>query len=582
MCDNRNMKIAIIDLGSQYCNLILRRLNEIGIEAEIISKLPSPNKYKGIILSGGPNNVNKNNDINVTNLEIPVLGICYGHQLLAKQLGAKIKLAEAEYGLSNITIQKSDTIFKDIPKYQQVWMNHSDSVVTLPQDTTLLARSEYCKIAAFGNYKRELFGVQFHPEVIQTKYGIDILRNFTVNICNITPQIKKVNIVDNLYKKIRQQVKNKSVLFFMSGGVDSTVAFTLCVNALSTSQVLGIYVDNGLMRKKEIKELQSIINELNLNNKFIIKEESVRFLTALKGVTDPEEKRYIIGRKFIEVQTDIIHEYNISREDWLLGQGTIYPDIVESGVNNSATIKTHHNRCPEVIELLKQNLVIEPLASFYKDEVRNIGAKIGLSSKITQRSPFPGPGLAIRCLCTPEDFKDNIIKHEKFIKIPLSTVGVQGDNRTEGKIIAFYSDLDYKYIRNTSTKICNKHLECNRVIIPLTKNLDLIKGTIIAGATLTRERLNLLREADYITKIIFEKSSESVWQFPVILIPLSFNGGESIILRPVNCKDGMTASFAHLSLILLQKITKNIMEVKGIDAVFLDVTDKPPATIEWE
>jgi GMP synthase (glutamine-hydrolysing) len=321
-------------------------------------------------------------------------------------------------------------------------------------------------------------------------------------------------------------------------------------------------------------------------------------LKSLEGKIDPEEKRQIIGRLFVEIQAQAMRDFDIDPEHWLLGQGTIYPDTIESGGDSgrAALIKTHHNRCDEIRELLRQGKVIEPLAELYKDEVRALGRELGLSAHLTERWPFPGPGLAIRCLCTencdsaaplaPETVASLARDSFEGMLLPLRTVGVQGDARTYRMIVALRQNragIDYEVLRRLSSTLCNQNAATNRVILLIGGNQSLADAHVVP-ATLTRERLELLRQADFIARSEIERVglANTVWQFPVVLAPIAFDRGESIILRPVNSVDGMTASFAGLPAELLRTISSNILTLRGAAAVFLDVTDKPPATIEWE
>ncbi|MBI4127839.1 MAG: glutamine-hydrolyzing GMP synthase [Parcubacteria group bacterium] len=594
--------IAIIDLGGQYCHMISRRLREIGVLADILPPTASAGQladYAGVILSGGPRSVYEEDapkiDRSILGMGKPVLGICYGHQLMAKMLGARVEPAHGEFGPSTLTLQKPDSLFRNTPESQPVWMSHTDSVRSLPRNFVRLAKTNLCKIAAFGNVKRKLFGVQFHPEVGHTKHGYDILRNFALNICGIGSERRTTNLIDHLVAQIRSSVGNRSVFFFVSGGVDSAVAFTLCARALPKNRLFGVYVDTGLMRKKETEEFTRLVKRLGLTSSVKIRDESNLFLKELRGIIDPEKKRDKIGRSFVAVQKKAMSEYGIDEKTWLLGQGTIYPDTIESGGKNgsAAVIKTHHNRCAEIRRMLDKGLVIEPIAEFYKDEVRKIGKLLGLDRQVTERWPFPGPGLAIRCLCTPDRVKTETINMPlpafaakyKAVGLPLNSVGVQGDARTYSEVVALSGPMNYAILQRIGTHLCNVGQSYNRVIYllwPVT--LDLSDIHVAAGKTLTEDRLNLLRKGDYIARKVMERRDllNSVWQFPVVLAPLSSKEGESIILRPVKSKDGMTANFAQLSKDCLWEIATKIGRLKGVDAVFLDVTNKPPATIEWE
>jgi GMP synthase (glutamine-hydrolysing) len=597
---NSKGAIAIVDLGGQYCHLISRRLRDLGVWSEILPPtvgVETLSKYAGVILSGGPRSVYDDDSFNIRGLPdvgAPVLGICYGHQLLARELGATVAPGNEEYGTSLLSLKVADTLFIGTAQQQTVWMSHSDTVVDLPANLKTVASTERCEVAAFTDCERKLFGVQFHPEVTHTQHGQKILENFVFRVCGLSAKEGADDQVHRLVEEIRTRVGSRSVFFLVSGGVDSTVAFALCASALRPEQLVGVYIDTGFMRKGESEELARNLGVFGLAERLKIKDESARFFRGLKGIIDPEKKRQIIGRLFIDVQSEAIREYGVEGRHWLLGQGTIYPDTIESGgsTGSAALIKTHHNRCEEVRELLAAGKVIEPLVKFYKDEVRQIGAALGLDAKLTKRWPFPGPGLAIRCLCTnPADAPAASPLHVssghceyQAVSLPLRSVGVQGDGRTYREVVALRGPLDYDRLRGLASELCNIGNAHNRVICHLAGACDLASVRVSPGRFLTRQRVELLREADWVTRKGMEHtgSVDAVWQFPVVLIPLSLHGGESIVLRPVNSVDGMTANFARLHHATLYSIAQEIAQLPGIDSVFLDVSDKPPATIEWE
>ena len=597
--------IAIVDLGGQYCHLISRRLRDLSIHSDVIEpNVPAHelSGYAGVILSGGPSSVYDEYSLTVDRevfaLGIPVLGICYGHQLLAKSLGATVERGSSEYGLTRLAVAEANSLFEGTPGQQGVWMSHSDSVKILPKGLTVLARTARCEIAAFADLDRKLYGVQFHPEVAHTEYGTPVLENFAKRICEIKEKAAVADQVAGLVHQVRLKVGNKSVFFLVSGGVDSTVAFALCAKALPRENILGVYVDTGLMREKETTELRRTIDALDLGDRLKVRNESERFLKALEGITDPEQKRHIIGRLFVDVQSEAMLEYGIDSQEWLIGQGTIYPDTIESGgrTGRAAVIKTHHNRCKEIVHLLSMGRVVEPLTEFYKDEVRRIGVEIGLDQKLTNRWPFPGPGLAIRCLCSAASTEESARPIElppeyaayKAVRLPLRSVGVQGDGRTYREVVALlgpmYKKTDYESLQNLSAELCNVGMAHNRVIVHVAGNVGRLEEAGIVPKKMDRKRIEVLRAADFVVRTIMEKSglADEVWQFPVVLIPMRFNEGETIVLRPVNSVDGMTASFARLPLKVLHQIGNAVVSIGGIDAVFLDITDKPPATIEWE
>jgi GMP synthase (glutamine-hydrolysing) len=599
--------IAVIDLGGQYCHLIARRLRDLGIEPTIYGpKVDSKrlHRYAGVILSGGPQSVYQAGAPKIRrsllDLGIPVLGICYGHQLLAKMLGGRVTKHEGEYGHARLDVKVSDTLFHGTPRSQQVWMSHSDAVTLLPKGAATIASTERCENAAFADLKKHVFGVQFHPEVVHTEHGQNILKNFIRSVCKIRRRSSPTDRIQPLVDQVRKTVGDRSVFFLVSGGVDSTVAFVLCAKAMPRERILGLYVDTGLMRQGETEELRANLASLGLADRLMVRDASALFLDKLRGVMEPEQKRHIIGRLFVEIQSEAMRAYGIDPEHWLLGQGTIYPDTIESGgaAGRAALIKTHHNRCEEIRELMRQGRVIEPLAEFYKDEVRQLGRALGLAPRLTNRWPFPGPGLAIRCICSAtsgkaeplSDASARTVRAAGFsgMLLPVQSVGVQGDARTYRKVVALRNErrrFDYGRMQELSTTLCNVHTETNRVIVLIAGMSGLrLEDARIGKEAITPERVEILRQADFLVRMAMEKNglTDAVWQFPVVLAPIFSGGGETIILRPVNSEDGMTANFARLPFRFLKRVAGKIAKIPGVGAVFLDITNKPPATIEWE
>ena len=589
--------IAILDLGGQYAHMIGRRLRDLGVNYELIrdsENLSDDAPYGGYILSGGPQSVLEEDAPTipewVATQDKPVLGICYGHQLLAKLSGFDVEKGEAEFGPALLEINSKSRLFKGFPPSSQVWMSHQDSISNLGRGFSRTASTKRCSVASFSNDRTHKYGVQFHPEVDHSEYGIRLLENFVRDICGIRNQVSVRDQIDLQLTKIADHANGRKIFFFVSGGVDSMVAFTLCAKAVGSGNVKAIYVDTGFMRDNETQEIIDIFESLGLSECLMVLNEQERFFRTLFGIIDPEEKRAKIGKAFVNIQAEQLSELDTS--EWILGQGTIYPDTVESGGdgNNTAKIKTHHNRCAEVLEMIAQGQVIEPIRDFYKDEVRVIGAELGLSELIVGRWPFPGPGLAIRCLCSDDESsiteRVEIPGHNEVtaMRFPVRSVGVQGDGRTYRDAVALFGNLAYEQLQTVSVTICNTSDDFNRVIYHLSGN-TLENGAKRKASAIDEHRIGLLQQADSIARrlMVEGQAYDSVWQFPVVMVPVSSNGkDESIILRPVNSHDGMTANFARLDNSILKRIADEIANLDGIDAVYLDVSDKPPATIEWE
>ena len=387
---------------------------------------------RGIIISGGPSSVY---DASSPTIEpavlsdgIPVLGICYGQQLIAHLLGGTVRPGDkGEFGLAVLNVSVGDSqILRGVSNGGRVWMSHRDVVSEPPTGFRILAVTSTCETAAIEDTARRIYAVQFHPEVVHTTDGVRILENFVLNICGCVKDWNASQRIALIEEQIRQRAGERKVFFFVSGGVDSTVAFMLCLDALGSERVRGVYVDTGLMRKGETEFIRETFEGLGLVR---IEECQKEFLTALEQVRDPELKRHIIGEQFVKVQERIIEERGLLSGRWILGQGTIYPDTIESGgTAKSATIKTHHNRVPGIQKLIEGGCIVEPLADFYKDEVRAIGRELGIAPRLLERHPFPGPGLAIRCLCSDADRP--IERLADGYLLPIRSVGVQGDSRS--------------------------------------------------------------------------------------------------------------------------------------------------------
>ena len=471
--------IAILDFGSQYTHLIARRVRELEVLAKIYpAETPAkklPKDIIGIILSGGPQSVYDKNspqiDADIFNLNLPVLGLCYGHQLMAKTLGGEVKLGKIhEYGRAQLSKSNKSPIFEKISSKTTVWMSHGDRVSKLPEGFILTGSTNDCSIAAMADIKRNFFGLQFHPEVHHSEQGLKILNNFVLNICGATKNWKIENIINDLIKKIKKQVKNKKVFLLVSGGVDSSVAFALLSKAIGKNSVYGLYVDTGFMRLNESKEIKKFMFKAGFDN-LNIHNASETFYKKLSGVCEPETKRKIIGQTFIDVKDEVADKLKLNPNKWLLAQGTIYPDTIETGGTKHAdTIKTHHNRVEAIQKLINQGKVIEPISDFYKDEVREIGTLLGLKDNMVNRHPFPGPGLAIRILCHKSSSslrhpeldsgsapvsKKQILNQVQHDVLPIKSVGVQGDNRTYAHPLVITSKKNWKELDKITSKTTN-------------------------------------------------------------------------------------------------------------------------------
>jgi GMP synthase (glutamine-hydrolysing) len=514
----QNEFIGIIDFGSQYTQLIARRIREASVYCEILTpdatpeQLTKDRKLKGIILSGGPASVYARGapkcDKRLLDLNVPVLGICYGMQLATFLLGSKVKAAkDREFGRTDIKITDGDPLFRGVPRETTVWMSHGDRVEGNTKEFQILAATKNCPYAAVRHKARRLYGVQFHPEVAHTPQGAQILRNFVYAIAGCRGDWEMKSYIDGAIAEIRRAVGPQGrVICGLSGGVDSAVAATLVHKAIQ-NRLTCVFVDNGLLRKDEARKVRRVFgDQMHLN--LITVDATNEFMRKLKGVTDPEEKRKIIGKLFHDV---FDRESKKIKEAAFLAQGTLYPDVIESRSafgGPSAKIKTHHNvgGMPKDTKFK----LIEPLRFLFKDEVRRIGRELGLPEHVVDRQPFPGPGLGVRVL-----------------------------------------------------------------------------------GEATRERLDLLREADEIVTKEIEKAGahKDLWQYFAVFLPVRTVGvmGDErtydhvIAVRAVQSSDGMTADWARLPADVLSSISSRIInEVKGINRVVFDVSSKPPATIEWE
>lgn len=519
----KDKKLLILDFGSQYTRLIARRVRDMGVYCEIypynydFHKLKN-DKISGIILSGGPDTVTQKNTPTIPEfvfaLKVPILGICYGMQALAKQLGGSVQSSDIrEYGNATVEVMTSCYLLTDIDetiadegkKYLQVWMSHGDRVTQLPPGFSLICETDNAIIAGMADEERNWYGLQFHPEVTHSIQGDKILRRFVIDICKSQQNWNTKNIIVEKIEEIKQQVKQEKVILGLSGGVDSSVVAALLAKAIG-DQLICVFVDSGLLRSNEVAEVKNMFNSA-LDGELVIIDAKSRFLNALKGVDCPEEKRKIIGHTFIEVFEEEAKKH--PEVKWL-AQGTIYPDVIESAKSSafSDVIKSHHNvgGLPENLEL---NL-LEPIRELFKDEVRKLGLELSLPEKMIKRHPFPGPGLAVRIL---GEIKPEYIEILK-----------QAD--------AIFIDELYK------SNLYDEVSQAFAVFLP-------VKSVGVLGDK---------RHYDYV-----------------------------IALRAVKTIDFMTATWAFLPQEFLLKVSNRIInEVKGISRVVYDISNKPPATIEWE
>lgn len=641
-----NEKIIVLDFGSQYAHLIAKRFRLMGFYSEIA--LPSaPTDVlagaKGIVFSGGPSSVYEENipvfNPDILSLDIPMLGLCYGHQLMAQHCGGTVEKAEVgEFGIARLMRTTADgrecppsPLFDGIGFPAQVWMSHQDAVIVPGAGFEVIATTKDCPNAGLQNLAKKRWSLQCHVEVKDTPEGDRLLSNFAVNICGMEKNWDQDKVLDTIMSEIHETAdgektdgQKRKVLLFLSGGVDSTVAFALLNKALGQDRVLGLHIDNGFMRKNESKVIADRYREFGFTN-FIVEDASETFLKAVYKETDPQKKRKAIGETFITVRDTVVERLKLDPEEWLLGQGTLYPDIIESGGSKNAhVIKTHHNRVDGIQALIAKGLIIEPLKDLYKDEVRIIGKKIGLSDPLVYRHPFPGPGLSINVLCSDGSFSDRAdfaqaVKRLASVgagALPVKSVGVQGDFRTyRFPAVLSFPDIFNNFpawdgLEAKSSSITNSSKDVNRTVLELWKSGAGTHGANASGdqgvggcaacADLTgkgmgefalregycdRMRLDQTREAD---AIVLEELKASGWyhkifQHLTINLPYSRLPGHcSIVLRPVVSEDVMTARFAHLDVAVLKRIVARIAALGFVDAIYYDITNKPPATFGWE
>jgi len=499
--------ILVLDFGGQYCHLIGRRIRENGVYSEIVPHNIKPEEIKllnekfivkGLVFSGGPASVYEPNAPksvpHILDVGLPILGLCYGHQLIAQMVGGKVEPAEQrEYGSAYVTIDKPVGILKGLSSKEKVWMSHGDTVFNLPAEFEVLARTENCPVAAFRHKRKPIYGLQWHPEVVHTENGMRMLQNFIFEVCRCEPNWKMEDVIGKMVEEVRAEVDEEKAIIALSGGIDSSVATALAAKALG-DRLTAVFVDHGFMRENEPEFVKNVFQKFKLN--LIMVNTRKRFLRKLEGVIDPERKRKIIGEEFVRVFEEVAEK---TGAEYLI-QGTIYPDRIESGFRKfSDKIKTHHNVAglPARIKFKK---IVEPLRDLYKDEVRKVAKILGLPKEIVFRQPFPGPGLAVRIIgeLTIEKVEilkkaDKIVREEieksgleenlwQYFAVLADTkaTGVKGDARAYGYVVAVrmvesreamtasFAKIPYEVLERISTRITNEIPEVSRVVYDIT------------------------------------------------------------------------------------------------------------------
>ena len=602
-------RIAVIDFGGQYAHLIATKVRRRGVLAEI--RQPEDpaeafHGYKGIIISGSPSLASRGEDSDydkaIYDLETPILGFCFGHQEIARHYGGRVVHGGREWGHADLHIGGEHDLFRGLDPIERVWMSHFDSVVEVGPDFRELAwtltpeGAPDHRYAAIGSDTLKRYGFQFHPEVDDTVHGDEMIANFVFEICGCSPSWSMDGLADELKDRIRVQVGERSVFLLASGGVDSTVAAVVIGEALGPDRLHLLHVDNGLMRKDESRKVLDLFVEMNLDGNLHFVDASQDFLDALTGAVEPEVKRRIIGDTFVRVFQDVARELGI--EDHLLGQGTIYPDTIETGGTKRAdTIKTHHNRVPVIEEMIARGTVVEPLAELYKVEVRELGERLGVPKDALWRHPFPGPGLGVRLLCNDglpdreglDEIEESVASTaQRFglsgLTLPIRSVGVKADLRAYEHPVLLSGAVTWSTLLDAASTLTSKIPGINRCIWNLTDVVPSVARPL--AASVTRERLDLLREADHIVMaaLVEHDLYDDVWQCPTVLVPLAFgdDDGEMVVVRPIRSLRAMTASVVELPSALLDDLREQILALPGVSSLALDITSKPPGTIEWE
>ncbi len=601
--------IAVVDFGGQYAHLIATKVRRLNVLAEIREPddpIERFHGFKGVILSGSPSLASKGEDSDYTraiyDLDVPILGMCFGHQEIAKHYGGEVIHGGREWGRADLHLVRAHPLFEGLGPVEQVWMSHFDSVVSLGPDfeelgwTTLGEAEAPHRFAAIGSDRFRRYGFQFHAEVDDTVNGDRMLANFVFGLCGCRPSWTMERYLAEKVAHIRAQVGDRSVFLLASGGVDSTVAARVIAEAIGPDRLHLLHVDNGLMRKDESREVLAMLQSLGLGRNLHFVDASDEFLAALRGVVEPERKRRVIGDTFIAVFEREAARLGVS--DHLLGQGTIYPDTIETGGTRRADIiKTHHNRVPVIERMIAQGRVVEPLVDLYKVEVRELGARLGVPDEVLWRHPFPGPGLGVRLLCSSgvgdTDGLDRMAVRVAEVAarfglqaspMPFRSVGVKADLRSYEHPVVLSGAADWGRLVEAAGLILREVPGVNRCVWNLGPGHPTAFRPL--AAEVTRERLDLLREADAVVMAGLRRHGvyREVWQCPTVLVPLEVDGRgrELVIVRPIRSERAMTASPARLPDALLDDLRGAVSALPGVSGVLVDLTSKPPGTIEWE
>ena len=602
-------KIAVIDFGGQYAHLIATKVRRSGVLAEILQPedpIDNFHPFKGIIISGSPSLASQEEDSSYTkaiyDLDIPIIGFCFGHQEIAKHYGGSVVHGGREWGKAHLHVDNSHPLFKGLDQTEIVFMSHYDSVSSVGASFQEIGFSKPTadapehRFAAIGSDELKRYGFQFHPEVDDTVNGDRMIANFVLDICECKPTWNMDGYLEEQIRNIKTQVGNRSVFLLASGGVDSTVTAVLLGRALNKEQLHLLHIDNGLMRKDESASVVKMYEDLGLGEQLEFYDAGEEFLERLAGLTDPEEKRRAIGDTFISVFQKQAERLGLDQH--LLGQGTIYPDTVETGGTKRAdTIKTHHNRVPIIDEMIAQGKVVEPLSDLYKTEVRELGEKLGVPHDLIWRHPFPGPGLGVRLLCNDgaddttgfEEMTDALESFSakfklSFLPLPIRSVGVKADLRAYEHPVLITGDRPWEAVLDAAAVITAEVPGINRCIWQIG-NEPPTSAHAVRGLA-TQDRLETLREADHVVMEALHRMDlyRHVWQCPTVLVPVTLGdqAGELVVLRPVKSERAMTATPVELPMELLKNLKETILELEGVGSLAVDVTSKPPGTIEWE